>query len=203
MLHSRQIVVRQLPAEYVEVRFWGINARNMLLLNVLSLIPLAISAVLMFAWAGIIVRLRGPWPEEGNLASWAGVVILLVVIPAHEFLHGLAIQWAGHKPRYGAKLSKLVFYATADNAYFWRDQYLVISLTPLIVITGIGMGLMALVSSTTMAFYAALAVIVNAASAIGDLYMARIALQYPLDTLIRDEAEGMRVFTRASKKLAG
>jgi hypothetical protein len=193
-IQQQQRTIHTLPENYHEVYFWGINTRNMILLNVLSLIPLAISAALMFAWTALIIRLRGPWPDEGILVSWAGVAILLIVIPVHELIHGLAILWAGHKPRYGAKLSKLVFYATADNAYFWRNQYLVVALAPLVVITLAGMIGMLAVNSLTMAFYLALAVIVNAASAIGDLYMTVIALRYPKDILVRDEAEGMRVF---------
>ena len=55
--------------------------------------------------------------------------------------------------RYGAKLSKGVLYATADNALFRRNEYLAIALAPLVGITLVVMVLM-VVAPQGLAYYA-------------------------------------------------
>lgn len=163
-------------------------------LNLLALVPLAIMLALMAGWRALVLAARGPFPGGPSWPWWLWLVLILaVILPLHEWLHGLAIRWAGHKPRYGLMLHKGALYATADGALFPRDVFIAIALAPLVGITLLGMGLMWVLPDGA-AYYVALAVALNAGSAIGDLWMAAAARRYPPGALVRDEADSIRIY---------
>jgi hypothetical protein len=187
--------IHALPDTYTEAEHLVVTEGNRLLwLNVLALVPLAVALVLMGGWWLLVVRLRGSIPGS-DLSWWVGLLLVLLVLPLHEGLHAAAILWAGHKPRLGAKLDKGVLYATADGALFRRNQFIVIALAPIVVITLAGMALM-LALPDMLGFWIGLAVVFNASSAIGDLWMVAVVLRYPPDALVRDEADGIRIYRR-------
>ncbi|MBI5667227.1 MAG: DUF3267 domain-containing protein [Chloroflexi bacterium] len=189
--------VHELPPGYREVyHLVLLEPGKILLVNLLALLPLGAALLLMAGWWALVVRARGLFPGPA-VPWWLGLLLaLLIVLPLHEWLHGQAIRWAGHRPRYGLLLSKGALYATADNALFPRDAYLVIALAPLVGITLLGMGLVVALPDS-IGYYVALAVVFNAGSAIGDLWMAAVVLRYPRSALVRDEADSLRVYTRA------
>jgi len=191
--------ITDLPPGYTEVEHLVVtDEKRLLWLNVLALIPLVISTAAMLGWWVLILRLRDGRP--GELVWWAGLLIVLAVLPLHEGLHAAAIRWAGHKPRFGAKLDKGVLYATADGALFRRAEFIVIALAPIVVITLVGMVLMVVLPDWP-AFWVGIAVIVNASSAIGDLWMVAVVRRYAGDALVRDEADGIRIFTPSPQAL--
>ena len=121
--------IHTLPPDYQEAEHLILmQPGKYLLLNLLALVPLVIGLVVMGAWWTLVVRLRGTMPG-GFGADWPWwvwiLLLLLVSIVIHEGLHGLAILWAGHKPRFGMMLSKGAFYATADDALFPRNSFIV------------------------------------------------------------------------------
>ncbi|MCB9450435.1 MAG: DUF3267 domain-containing protein [Anaerolineaceae bacterium] len=191
--------IHELPPDYREVEHLVLlEPSSILRLNVLALILLVAGMAGMLAWRVVAIRLRGPLPGNRgvDLPWWVWALLLLVaVIPVHEGLHGLAILWAGHRPRFGMMLSKGAFYATADNALFWRNAFVVIALAPLIGITLLGMVLTVLLPDD-LGFYAALLVAINAGSAIGDVWMTWAVLRYSPAALVRDEADSIRIYTR-------
>lgn len=187
--------IHELPPGYREVyHLVLLRPGTALLVNLLALLPLAAALLLMAGWWSVVLRLRGAFPGGPEVPLWLGlIVVLLVVLPLHEGLHGLAIRWVGHRPRYGLLLSKGALYATADNALFPRNVFIVIALAPLVGITLLGMLLM-LVLPDGLGYYAALAVVLNAGSAIGDLWMVRVVLRYSSAALVRDEADSLRLY---------
>lgn len=187
--------IHELPPGYREVyHLVLLRPGTVLLVNLLALLPLGAALLLMFGWLTVVLRLR-PDISGSTGMSWSlGLVAALVIIlPLHEGLHGLAIRWAGHKPRYGLKLDKGALYATADNALFPRNVFIVIALAPLVGITLLGMALM-LVLPDRLVYFAAIAVALNAGAAIGDLWMTAVVLRYPSLALVRDEADSLRVY---------
>src|SRR5262249_2011117 len=152
-------------------------------------IPVVIALIVMAIWWGLVLRLRGSIPG-GFGADWPWwvwiILIFIISIPLHEVLHGLAIRHAGHKPRYGMMLSKGAFYATADDALFWRDDFIFIALAPLVGITLLGLVLVYLLPDT-FGYYISLGIIFNAANSIGDLWMTVVVRRYPPTTLVRDQ----------------
>jgi len=194
-----RLVVHQLPSDYSEAEHLVLlEPRKLLLINLLALIPVAVALIIMGTWWTIVLRLRGSI-SGGFGADWSWglwiILIFIVSIPVHEFLHGLAIRRAGHEPRYGMMLSKGAFYATADNALFWRDDFIFIALAPLIGITLLGLLLVYLLPDT-LGYYVSLGVVFNAANSIGDLWMTAVVRRYPPTALIRDQADSIRIYVK-------
>ncbi len=190
--------IHDLPPGYGEVQHVELTDDKLLLrLNLLALIPLAIMLVIMAVWWWIASQVNPPG-QPVSIPWWLALIaILLIVLPLHEFIHGLVIMAVGHQARYGMKLSKGVLYATADQALFRRNEYLSVALAPLVGITVLAMLLM-LVVPQWLGYYIGIGAVVNAGGAIGDLWAVKLLRHYPADVLIRDEADGFRVYAPGS-----
>ena len=189
--------VRELSPKYHEtLHFVLTEPRRMIWLNISALLPVLLAVLAMAAWWEVAAPMRAaPSNDSFSIPWWLGVLgALLIVLPLHELFHGLAIQMVGHRARYGMKLNKGVLYATADQALFRRDEYLLVALTPLVAITLLGMALMLIVPDA-LVYYVAIGVIVNAGGAIGDLWASVVVRRFPAATLVRDEEDGFRVYT--------
>lgn len=191
-----------LPETYRETRYLDVTDPSTLVhLNLLSLVGLVASIIGFVGWYLIVQIMRGPVPGGIGLPSLVLWLAVIAVFGLHEWIHGLAIRWAGHRPRYGAVTARLTkyiaipyaLYATADNAYFPRNVFIVIALAPLIVISILCMVLLVLLPNS-LAFYVIAAAVLNGSGAIGDVWMTWIALKYPPDVLIQDEAVAIRIF---------
>lgn len=121
-------------------------------------------------------------------------VLATVVLAPHEWVHGLAMRHYGGEPRYGVGVAHFVLpyaYATTDHE-FTRDQFVVVLLAPLVVLTAVGVPLMLalgwgwLVVPLTM----------NAAGAVGDVWMTLVVLGYPGHVRVADHADGVRILGR-------
>ena len=192
-------VVHDLPPDYREAEHLVLlEPQKLLLINLLALIPVVVALIIMGLWWALVLRLRGSL--SGGFGSdwpwWLWIILIFVIsIPLHEFMHGLAIRRAGHKPRYGMMLSKGAFYATADNAFFWRADFIFIALVPLVGITLLGLLLVFLLPDT-LGYYVSLGVIFNAANSIGDLWMTAVVRRYPAATLVCDQADSIRIYIK-------
>ncbi|WP_162909628.1 DUF3267 domain-containing protein [Aggregatilinea lenta] len=189
--------VTNLPAQYREVSYLSINQRGRLLwLNILSLIPLVLSGAIVLGLLRAYHRLGAPLVIDAlpdDLPTGIGIALALLVLPLHEWVHGLMITYMGHRPRYGVKL--LVLFATSDGGLFRRNEFVAIALAPLIVLSLVGIAI-ALFLPVGLAQWPTLAIMFNAAGAIGDLWMAAAALRFDPSALIRDEEDSMRIFAR-------
>jgi hypothetical protein len=192
--------VHALPDGYREVRHLiATEPRTLLWLNLASLIPLVLMLLAMGSWASWIQQMRGPYNTlfSETLSPLVAVPLVLVItFGGHELIHGVAILWAGHRPRFGMALDKGVMYATADNALFPRNHFILIALAPLVILTLIGMAVMVIVPDA-VGYYVGLIVVLNAAGAIGDLWMTAVVLGYPPSALVRDEADSIRIYLQA------
>jgi hypothetical protein len=123
-----------------------------------------------------------------------GAVIALLLVPLlHEAVHGIAALLAGVRPSYG--IGPGFAYTTFPDPVGKRP-YLAIGLAPLVVLSAIGLPLAAVwdAGAGLVLFF----LVVNAAGAIGDIWMSwRIALQPP-DALLVDLADGFAVLVPAS-----
>jgi hypothetical protein len=133
------------------------------------------------------------WWNAG-LSILAFLVLLFGVIVPHELVHGLAMQLYGGRPRYGVGLAYFVFpyaYATAEDR-FTRNQYLVITLAPLVVLTLLGTPVMVGLELPWLAIPLA----ANAGGAVGDVWMALTMLSYPSTVMVLDTRTGLSVYGR-------
>ncbi len=90
-----------------------------------------------------------------------------------------------------------MLFATSDGALFRRDEFIRVALAPLVVISTMGGDDHAVSAVRAWPIGLALAVVLNAGGAIGDLWMTTIVLRYGPSALIRDEEDSMRIFAQA------
>ena len=199
-MHTVQTPIHELPPDYREVRLLvATEGRTLLWLNLAAIVPLVVMLLFMDRWWRFAQRVRGVYGSDllDHLPWWGGVLAVVAVLVAtytlHELIPGLAIRYYGHKPRYGIRLDLGVMYATTDSAYFPRNQFVVIALAPLVVMSLVGMALMLAVSDA-LAYYIGLVIVLNASGAIGDLWMSWVVLRYPPRVLVRDEADRIRIY---------
>lgn len=117
---------------------------------------------------------------------------MALVIVVHELCHGTAIRVFGGTPRYGLGVVYAVFpyaFATTDTR-FTRNQFLVVTLAPLVLLTGIGVPVMIAFEWPWLAVPLAL----NAGGAVGDVWMALTLLSYPADVSVVDSETGLEVY---------
>src|SRR2546421_7130976 len=127
------------------------------------------------------------------LLLWVGINVLsyIVVLFLHEGIHALAFIFWGGKPYFGAKLP-LALYCGAKNQLFRRNQYLVVGLAPLVVIS-LAAVIFTLVNPV-MASYTLFASIGNFSGAAGDVWSVMRLLRQPADVLVEDTETGYRVW---------
>ena len=184
-----------LPEGYQEVLYWTIkeNPRRMILLQILA-VPLLLLSVAVFC--GLAASL-GMLPSSLTFGpgGMIGVILSIVItIVLHELAHGIAMHWFGARPRYGALWKQAMFYATAPGHAFRRNDYVQIALAPLILLSILFILGMWFLNGTFWVIILAIAGIINATGAIGDLWITGIVLRYPDTAYIIDEKDGVRVF---------
>lgn len=133
------------------------------------------------------------------------LTVLLCTFVLHEAIHGFFFRVFGGKPKFGIKvlggwrnfLWGLVLYATAD-ALYTRSQYVVIGLSPLVLIS-----VLAVAASLygPLQAYALLAGLANALGAVGDIYMTAKLAKFPPGVMVRDTPEGYEIYQSATATL--
>ena len=128
-----------------------------------------------------------------GLLLWIGINIIgyILILPIHELIHAAAFVLWGGKPYFGAKLP-YALYCGAKNQLFHRNQYFVVGLAPLIVITLAGM--IFILISPVLAFYTLFALIGNFSGAAGDIWVVRKLLRRPRSILVEDTESGYRAW---------
>lgn len=188
--------VRELPADYREARRTVLTEQRLLLrLNLIGLVLLIAAGAAMLALAMAVAAAQPGRPAGPEIAWWLSLLLALLVLPLHEVVHGAAILAVGHRPRFGAKLDKGILYATADQALFTRNQYLLVALAPAVVLSLAG-ALALPLAPTGWWWTIGLAVILNASGAVGDLWAALQIVRHPASALIRDTEDGFIVYLR-------
>ncbi len=155
------------------------------------------SAIYQFATGEAVAYEFGP----SGAAWWVGpldvlalLVLMTAIIVPHEWLHGLAIRYYGGNPRYGVGLAHFILpyaYATTDHR-FTRNQFIVVLLTPLVVLTLVGVPLMLVFEWGWLV----LPLAANAGGAVGDLWMTLVLLGYPSHVTAEDHKTGFRILGR-------
>jgi hypothetical protein len=118
---------------------------------------------------------------------------LIAVLIFHELVHGL-FYWlfSSHRPKFG--FQGLFPYAAAPSGvYFPRNQFLVIGLSPLVLLTAVGLLLMVIVPIAFVPFLLFF-VVFNACGAAGDLIMVIQLMRFSSDTLIEDSTSGVIIY---------
>ncbi len=129
-----------------------------------------------------------------SIALFIGTMVL------HELIHGAFISKYGGKPGYGAGIAHFIlpyFYVTTKTI-FSRNQFIVISVAPLVVISLVGIGIMAALPS--IAHWMFIPFVINASGAVGDLWMTRNVLRYPKHVFLEDRKNGFIIYGKETDK---
>ena len=134
-----------------------------------------------------------PGITGGGLLLWLVVSVIGygVMLLLHEALHGAAFLLWGGRPYFGVKFP-YALYCGARNQLFRRNQYLVVGLAPLVVITLAGI-VVTLVAPRVAVFTLAVTV-GNVSGAAGDVWSVARILRLPPTTLVEDTESGYRVW---------
>lgn len=170
------------------------DKRLMWLLQLLA-IPWALVVLLLLGIYAYWFRADVVVAPKITLPLWAILAVLavtIVTIILHELVHGVLFWlYTRERPKFGFKL--LYAYASAPDWYFSTSIYWLIGLGPLVFLSLVGMALLPFIPLSWLP-YLLLGIFLNAAGAIGDLYIViRLAFE-PAGTLVLDEGTGFRVF---------
>ncbi|HEX6479135.1 MAG TPA: DUF3267 domain-containing protein [Ktedonobacteraceae bacterium] len=129
----------------------------------------------------------------GGVLLWLiiNVIGYFLILPIHEVVHALAFLFWGGRPYFGTKLP-LALYCGAKNQLFHRNQYLVIGLAPLVVLTVAG--IIFTLINPILASYTLFASLGNVSGAAGDVWTVARLLRHPKSVLVEDTAAGYRVW---------
>src|SRR5712691_12156809 len=129
----------------------------------------------------------------GSLLLWIVINIIgyILILPIHELIHAAAFVLWGGKPYFGTKLP-YALYCGAKNQLFHRNQYLVVGLAPLVVITLAG--IVVTFVAPVVAAFTLLGSVGNFSGAAGDVWVAKRLLRQPADVLVEDTEAGYRVW---------
>ncbi len=185
---------------------WNLDLKHNTRLNIiLQLIGLG----WMFLAGGLLMlSLRLIRPDFGTILNtrWNGntltalallVGVMAITVVLHELVHGLFFGlFAHHRPEFGVGTGYA--FAAMPDWFFPKQQYLIIGLSPLLLLSGIGL---AICSFVPLAWLPAIlsAMVINAGGAIGDIYVCwRIAYDAP-DVWIKDTGDGFQLYRRQIK----
>ena len=121
------------------------------------------------------------------------VITLVLVMLIHELVHGVFFwRFTGKCPTLGIKRLG-VYVAAPAEFYFPRNQYLIVGIAPLVLLTLVGL-LLGIIVPVVVVPILILFVAFNAAGAAGDLLMVARLLSYSPDTLMQDNDSGVIVY---------
>jgi hypothetical protein len=124
------------------------------------------------------------------------IVILIGVFVAqavaHELIHGIFFWvFIRQRPKFGFR--GWYAFAAAPGWFFPPGQYLVIALAPLMLLSILGMVLVAVVPSGTLAAIL-FGIVANAAGAVGDMWIVFKVLRERRKILIEDLGDGINFY---------
>jgi hypothetical protein len=124
----------------------------------------------------------------------AGIVVTFIL---HELTHGLAMQMFGARAKYGIIWKGLMLYATSPGYAYHRNNYVVISLAPIVFISALVVLGMWILQGTAWVALLAICGVVNESGAVGDMWITMIVLRYAATAYVMDERDGIRMFSLA------
>jgi len=128
------------------------------------------------------------------------VALVIGTFVLHELIHGLFMLLYGGKPRYGAGIAHYIlpYFYTTTKTRFLRNQFIAIAIAPLVVISMVGICLMAALPS--IAHWIFIPLVLNASGAVGDLWVIRNVLRYPKHVLLEDRKNGLIIYGKETDK---
>jgi len=174
-------------------------------MTALSTLGLVIAATVLSGLYQAVTGHPASFQFAPGISWWTNALDVLVILllatvflVPHEWLHGLAIRYYGGEAKYGVGIAHFILpyaYATTDHE-FTRNQFIVVLMTPLVVMTAVGVPVMLVFEWGWLIVPLA----ANAAGAIADLWMTMTLLAFPADVRLEDHPKGVRILGRESDR---
>ena len=119
------------------------------------------------------------------------VALTVLLVVAHEGIHGLAMLAFGARPRFGAILVSGVVpavYATSEGHHFARGQFVVVAVAPAVAVSLLGF----VICLGPWAGYMIVPLAVHLGGCVGDAFAGWRALREPPGTECEDLRDGIR-----------
>ncbi|NDJ53368.1 MAG: DUF3267 domain-containing protein [Chloroflexi bacterium] len=186
---------KHLPEGYTQQAKLGMDGNTwvMIGINLLSIPLLFLFGWLFIAYATAVrpssslafYNLVWQFQGSGSIAPLLGVLLALaLMVIVHEAAHGLFFWlFTRERPVFGMRW--FAAFAGAPDWYIKRDPYLIVGLAPFVLISGLGLLLIAF-GPATWALWVLLVVIINAASSAGDFAVTAWLLFQSRETLVND-----------------
>jgi hypothetical protein len=193
---------RTLPPDYAPRGSIDLSTNHtaMLALSIASVVALLVFGVLaLYITALVRPDIAGGEFSLGASELLIGLVAVLVLtflmIVVHELIHGLFFWlFTRERPTFGFKGAYA--YAAAPDWYMPRNQYAVVGLAPLVLMTLAGLALLLVIP--VWAIPSLLFVVVtNAAGAVGDIAVVGWLLLQPRATLVNDIGDAVTLYRPA------
>jgi hypothetical protein len=190
----QQGLFEDVQESWADIPAWGLLLRA----NFLALTPLSVGVIVLWIPYQFYLFLGTPlallpdpdWPPF--ITIFMGLLMIIGSMILHELLHGLALRVTGYRPRFGFQGGMLLAGIRAGD-YLTRNHYLIMSVTPLILMTLFG--------SISLIFLPRLpgqimlvALLLNFAASIGDLLVANRVRRWPASSLFASNGD-IHVFT--------
>ncbi len=196
LANGRLHPTKTLPPGFIH--FHSLDLSNRKLMIVMNVVGLLLLFIFGWLFMGVAAFLNPQffWLElrifAATLTLPAFLLTIALVVVLHELCHALFFWlFSRERPKVGFNL--LYAYAAAPDWYFPRRQFVLIGLSPVLLLTLAGLVALPLVDFLTTARII-LALTVNAAGAVGDFIVVLWALGQPSDILLRDEGTAVTAY---------
>ncbi len=175
------------------------NPKQIIILNLIGLF-LLIFSIWFFGWIANQLRSGSDISFSIEFSSISSALValgkliltIIFVLALHEGIHAFFFwTFSGQKPLIGFK--GFYAYAAMPGWYFPRNQYLVIGIAPLMIITLIGI-LLLVVAPITIMNLVLIALVLNTSGAVGDLFVVIWLLTKPSETLALDMVDSIEFY---------
>lgn len=194
---------RTLPPNYVERGRFTLKSRStLLILNLVGLF-LVLASAGFFIWVASFLRPQAAatlftFRFEGLQSLLTFVLLMLTLVFTlilHEAVHGLGF-WllAGVRPQFAFRGTYA--YAAAPGWYIPAEIYFWIGTAPLLVLSLLAVGLIAVVPLSALT-YVILAAVMNFSGAVGDIWVAVQLLRAPRGSLALDHGDDITLYAPA------
>lgn len=179
------------------------NLKQIIILNLIGLI-LLIFSIWSFSWIANQIRSGSDISISIEFSSIPSALIalgkllltIIFVLGLHEGIHALFF-WIFSKKKPVVGIKGFYAFAAMPGWYFPRNQYILIGISPLIVITLVGILLLVIMPISTLNLIL-IGLILNASGAVGDLFVVIWLLTKPVNTLALDQIDTIEFYVPQS-----
>jgi hypothetical protein len=195
-MHATKI----LPSNYHHQRTLDLSGSRIVLWLNLAAIPLLFIFGWLFGRAMVLLRSTNPFPNGAwglfTTFSGLGLIVLLLsilfMLVFHELVHGIFFWiFTRERPRFAFKGGYA--FAAAPEWYLPNSQYIIVGLSPLVVISILSILTVAFVPSSVVPYLLFIATF-NAAGALGDMIVVGWVLKQSNTILVKDQGDKFSSF---------